>query len=31
MPLQYFSGGSPDLFMLMPVDGFRLTRGAPKR
>lgn len=28
---QYITGGSPNLFMLMPVDGFRYTRGTPKQ
>ena len=28
---QYFSGGAPNLFMVMPVDGFRYAKGAPKR
>jgi hypothetical protein len=27
---QYISGGAPNLFMLMPPDGFRYVRGAPK-
>lgn len=27
---QYISGGAPNLFMLMPADGFRYTRGEPK-
>ena len=27
---QTFSGGAPNLFMLMPADGFRYTRGTPK-
>jgi hypothetical protein len=27
---QYFSGGAPHMFMLMPPEGFRYTRGAPK-
>jgi hypothetical protein len=27
---QYISGGAPNLFMLMPQDGFRYTRGTPK-
>ncbi len=26
---QYLSGGGPNLFMLMPTDGFRYTRGTP--
>jgi len=28
---QYISGGAPNMFMLMPPDGFRYTRGMPKR
>jgi hypothetical protein len=28
---QYISGGAPHMFMLMPPDGFRYTRGQPKR
>ena len=27
---QYITGGAPNLFMLMPADGFRYTKGAPK-
>ncbi|MGH6952289.1 MAG: GFA family protein [Vitreimonas sp.] len=27
---QYVSGGGPNLFMLLPQDGFRYTKGAPK-
>lgn len=27
---QHISGGAPNLFMLMPVDGFAWTRGEPK-
>jgi hypothetical protein len=27
---QYISGGAPHMFLLMPVDGFRYTRGATK-
>jgi len=27
---QHFSGGAPNLFMLMPVAGFHWTRGAPR-
>ena len=30
-PCQHFSGGGPNLFMLMPPEGFRWTRGEPKR
>jgi hypothetical protein len=28
---QYISGGSPNMFLLMPLDGFSYTRGAPKK
>lgn len=28
---QYISGGAPNMFMLMPEDGFRYTKGAPKQ
>jgi hypothetical protein len=28
---QYFSGGAPNLFLLMPADGFRYTIGTPHR
>jgi len=28
---QYISGGAPNLFMLMPADGFRYTKGEPKK
>jgi hypothetical protein len=28
---QYISGGAPNLFMLMPVDGFRYTKGTPRQ
>ena len=28
---QYISGGSPNLFLLMPADGFRYTKGMPKQ
>ena len=28
---QYISGGAPNMFMLMPGEGFGYTRGAPKR
>lgn len=28
---QYISGGAPNLFMLMPVEGFTYTKGAPKQ
>ena len=28
---QYFSGGAPNMFMVMPVDGFRYTNGTPRR
>ena len=27
---QYISGGSANMFLLMPPDGFRYTKGAPK-
>ncbi|MGE0739710.1 MAG: GFA family protein [Hyphomonadaceae bacterium] len=27
---QYISGGAPNLFMLMPADGFHYTQGEPK-
>ena len=30
MPI-YFSGGAPNMFMLMPVDGFAYTKGTPKQ
>lgn len=26
---QYFSGGAPNMFMLIPADGFRYTKGTP--
>ena len=26
----YISGGAPNLFMVMPLDGFRYTKGTPK-
>jgi hypothetical protein len=28
---QYISGGGPNLFMLMPSDGFSYSKGAPKQ
>ena len=28
---QYFSGGAPNMFMLMPPEGFGYVRGQPKR
>jgi hypothetical protein len=28
---QYISGGGPNMYMLMPPEGFRYTRGAPKQ
>src|SRR5579871_2086401 len=28
---QYITGGSPNMFLLMPPDGFRYTKGAPKQ
>jgi hypothetical protein len=30
-PCQYFSGGAANMFMLMPVDGFRYTKGEPRQ
>jgi hypothetical protein len=27
---QYITGGAPNMFMLMPVAGFKYTKGAPK-
>ena len=27
---QYFSGGAPNLFMLVPAEGFAYVKGAPK-
>lgn len=27
---QYMSGGAPNMFMVMPTDGFRYTKGTPK-
>jgi hypothetical protein len=27
---QYISGGAPNMFLLMPPDGFKYTQGAPK-
>ena len=27
---QYLSGGAPNMFMVMPTDGFRYTQGTPK-
>ncbi|MBI1188851.1 MAG: hypothetical protein GC206_16215 [Alphaproteobacteria bacterium] len=27
---QYMTGGGPNIFMAMPQDGFRYTKGAPK-
>jgi hypothetical protein len=27
---QHISGGAPNLFMLMPAEGFRYTKGAPQ-
>lgn len=27
---QYFSGGGPNYFMMMPKDGFRWTKGSPQ-
>ena len=28
---QYISGGAPNMFLLMPVAGFRYTQGTPKQ
>ncbi len=28
---QYITGGGPNMFLLMPPDGFRYTKGAPKQ
>lgn len=28
---QYISGGAPNMFMLMPVEGFAYNKGAPKQ
>ena len=28
---QYFSGGAPNMFLLVPPDGFSYTRGTPRR
>ena len=28
---QYISGGAPNLFMLMPADGLKYTKGEPKQ
>jgi hypothetical protein len=28
---QYISGGSPNVFMMMPLDGFRYTKGTAKQ
>jgi len=28
---QYITGGSPNMFMLMPPEGFHYTKGAPKQ
>lgn len=28
---QYISGGAPNLFMLMPAEGFRYARGEPRK
>jgi hypothetical protein len=27
---QYITGGAPNMFLLMPIEGFRYTAGAPK-
>jgi hypothetical protein len=28
---QYISGGAPNMFVLMPADGFRYSKGTPKQ
>ncbi len=28
---QYISGGAPNMFLVMPIDGFRYTAGTPKQ
>ncbi len=28
---QYMTGGAPNMFMAMPADGFKYTKGAPKQ
>lgn len=28
---QYISGGSPNMFMLMPIGGFSYSKGTPKQ
>jgi len=28
---QYFSGGAPNIFLLMPAEGFRYTAGTPRQ
>lgn len=28
---QYMTGGGPNMFMAMPLDGFKYTKGAPKQ
>jgi hypothetical protein len=28
---QYVTGGAPNMFMVMPQDGFRYTKGSPKQ
>jgi len=28
---QYISGGAPNMFILMPAEGFRYTKGTPKK
>ena len=28
---QYISGGAPNMFVLMPLDGFKYTKGSPKK
>lgn len=27
---QYITGGAPNMFMVMPLDGFKYTKGMPK-
>jgi hypothetical protein len=31
MPVHHISGGAPNMFLLMPPDGFRYTKGTPKQ
>src|SRR5258707_3926937 len=28
---QFITGGSPNMFVVMPLDGFKYTKGAPKQ